>query len=131
MRPDEIMNKIIFAAVLVFGFLGSSALKNACADIPPPLGYVEECTIEKKQTHDLVCESCSTGYWAVEACREKFSGTDFYQVCQTRGGSSWGEVWCKKIAPAGESSKDADSQAPAEGQTQPEPQSPASPTTSP
>lgn len=65
----------------------------ARADVPPPSGYVEKCTVEKKQQPGTTCEACASSR-SQDACSPKYQGTKFTKVCQTWGASAWTEVWC-------------------------------------
>lgn len=69
----------------------------AHADIPPPPGYVERCTVERKEQEGTTCEECDNGPGggeSLERCKEQYEGTEFTYVCKTRGASFWTEVWC-------------------------------------
>ena len=66
----------------------------ARADLPPPDGYVEKCTVAKKEQPGTQCESCSAYHGDPDACKTKYAGTKFAYVCQAWGASVWDEVWC-------------------------------------
>jgi len=74
----------------------------ALADIAPPPGYVEDCTVDKKEQAGTTCESCAGSYEDYDgddsaeggACEQHYAGTDFAYVCQSSGASFWTEVWC-------------------------------------
>lgn len=69
----------------------------ATADVPPPPGYVEKCTVEQAQVRTgHTCEMCGDAYHGDrEACANKYSGTSTMSLeCKTAGASVWDEVWC-------------------------------------
>jgi hypothetical protein len=52
---------------LVYGFTVSALLvlggaKIAFADVAPPVGYVEQCTVEKQQAAGKACVACKNDY---------------------------------------------------------------------
>lgn len=67
----------------------------AHADVPPPPGYVEECTVDLQQHADAVCEACGSYYGTVQKCPTQYASTPFTKRCQTAGASVWTEVWCR------------------------------------
>jgi len=72
---------------------------TALADVAPGPFYREKCTVEKKEQRGTECQECSSWHGAGSdsaepACSAQYEGTDFEYVCQTRGASSWTEVWC-------------------------------------
>lgn len=73
------------------------ALLVAHADIPPPPGYVESCTVEKVQTADTECTGCAGYFGGREPC-EALEAEGYAAVCQTRGASTWTEVMCRPKA---------------------------------
>jgi MYXO-CTERM domain-containing protein len=68
---------------------------TALADVAPPPGYVERCTVEKQQKPNETCIACSTYHAEHDACAKQHAGRGFAHRCQTRGASVWTEVWCK------------------------------------
>ena len=66
----------------------------AIADIPPPPGYVEQCTIEKMQEAGASCTECSASFQGREDC-EALEKDGYVQKCKTSGASVWKEVLCK------------------------------------
>jgi MYXO-CTERM domain-containing protein len=87
------------------GLLGCSlavTATSARADVPPPEGYVEACTVEK-QAPGQECVLCGDSYYKTpNACAAKLEPDGYTKACRTRGASTWKEVWCKKgkAAPA-------------------------------
>ena len=80
----------------------------ARADVPPPPGYVESCTVEKQQGAGETCLSCGDAYHGDrDACDRQHAGNGYSRRCRTSGASVWTEVWCKagaggpKPAPVG------------------------------
>ena len=70
----------------------------AHADVPPPEGYVEQCTIERQQSAESHCEACGTYHGERERCVTQYASTPFTKRCQTAGASVWTEVWCRSRA---------------------------------
>ena len=68
----------------------------AVADVAPEPGYVEKCTVERKQQPGTTCQACPSfvSQPPAEKCDAKYAGTKFKKVCQSRGASAWTEVWC-------------------------------------
>lgn len=66
---------------------------TAFADVPPPEGYVETCTIEAACAgrEGRTCEGYHGGREPCEALEKE----GFVRACQTRGASVWTEVMCK------------------------------------
>lgn len=68
---------------------------RALADVAPPPGYVEECTVEKQGGADK-CVLCGDAYHGdVDACERKHAASGYEKRCQTAGASTWEEVWCQ------------------------------------
>ncbi|MBI3203983.1 MAG: hypothetical protein HYZ29_20755 [Myxococcales bacterium] len=76
--------------------VGLLSAPAAFADVPPPPGYVEPCTVEKQQKPNETCISCSTYFAEADACQKQHAGRGFAHRCRTRGASTWSEVWCKR-----------------------------------
>ncbi len=71
----------------------------AHADIAPPPGYEEACQVKKVRQPGEECVSCGDAYHGdVEACRRKLEPEGYAHRCQTRGASTWDEVWCRTAA---------------------------------
>ncbi len=66
----------------------------ASADIPPPPGYVETCTIKNQCVGDEVGDLCSAWHGDRDACKKRHANTGFVYKCRTSGASTWSEVWC-------------------------------------
>jgi hypothetical protein len=67
----------------------------AFADVPPPEGYVEACTVAKKQTEAVECLACSADGFESTRCRTLLQPYCYVKFCKTRGFNVWGEVWCR------------------------------------
>ena len=67
---------------------------TAMADIAPGPGYVEDCTVAKKEQSGTTCEECGSGRDNETLCADLDEGTEFEYVCQTTGATVWTEVWC-------------------------------------
>ena len=78
---------------LVFAFLLTFAT-TAWADVAPGPGYVEDCTVGKKEQAGTTCEECATGRDNDGECEEFYADTAFEYVSQTSGATVWTEVWC-------------------------------------
>jgi hypothetical protein len=81
--------------------LGLVLSRPAAADVAPPDDYVEECTIEKKQTPSsecLVCRTVRAMYDNSNRCTLLLSPYCFTSVCGAWGGASYPEVWCRTKA---------------------------------
>ena len=75
--------------------IGATAM-SARADVPPPEGYVEQCTVEKLAPGQE-CVLCGDSYYKTpDACAAKLEPSGYAKACRTRGASTWKEVWCKK-----------------------------------
>lgn len=74
-------------------------LSLAQADIPPPKGYVESCTVANHATEGRECVTCEGYYGGREPC-EKLEAEGYTKACQTRGASVWTEVMCRAAAAA-------------------------------
>lgn len=75
------------------------AVSVALADIPPPKGYVEDCTIEREQSAGKECVACEGYHGGREPC-VALEAQGYAKECQTRGASVWTEVMCKAAAAA-------------------------------
>lgn len=79
--------------------LVASALSDeATADLAPPDGYVEQCTVAKKQRSSSECVECRTMremYANADRCIVLLTPYCFQKVCEALGGSSYPEIWCR------------------------------------
>lgn len=69
----------------------------ARADVPPPDGYIEQCTVARKEQPGTTCEACPNSYESYQGndpCITKYTGTKFAKACRSGGASFWTEVWC-------------------------------------
>jgi hypothetical protein len=80
-------------ATLAFAPLAFAGVAHA--DVPPPPGYVETCTVEQQQTGGARCEACRASYQDANACATRFASTQLQRRCRTSGASAWTEVWCE------------------------------------
>lgn len=81
----------------------------AVADIPPPRGYVETCTVERQCGTAESGTTCDGWHGGREAC-EALEAKGWTRKCQTAGASTWTEVFC---APEGVASAEAPAGPPA------------------
>ena len=71
----------------------------AQADIPPPAGWVETCTAERR-CPDQEVVTCHAHFRDREVCARQHAGDRYALACRTRGASVWTELWCRpKAAP--------------------------------
>ena len=75
------------------------ALQVARADVPPPNGYVEDCTVQRQQQKGEECQACKAWYGGREDC-VALEGQGYVSRCRTRGASVWGEVLCRPASAA-------------------------------
>lgn len=78
--------------------------RSASADVAPPPGYVEKCSVEKQRGAGEDCVACSTYFAEADACQKKHAPRGYAERCRTRGASTWTEVWCKPSSAAAVSS---------------------------
>ena len=67
----------------------------AHADLAPPAGYVETCTLEKQATPADECYSCRAYYGNRDHCSSSLQSYGFASRCRSGGASVWSEVWCR------------------------------------
>jgi MYXO-CTERM domain-containing protein len=85
-----------FASVLALLIASPLAFAGAAqADVPPPPGFVETCTVAQQQTGGARCEECRASFQDASACATRFASTQMQQRCKTSGASVWTEVWCE------------------------------------
>jgi MYXO-CTERM domain-containing protein len=65
----------------------------AAADIPPPDGYKESCTLEAYAKDGRECATCSAWHGGHEQC-DPLEAKGMTSQCKTYGASAWSEVWC-------------------------------------
>jgi hypothetical protein len=81
---------------LALTLAGSLTLaRPAWADLPPPDGYVETCTIANQQTAVSECVFCKAYYAERNRCGGLLVPYCFSWVCNTWGASVWTELWCR------------------------------------
>ncbi|PKN54658.1 MAG: hypothetical protein CVU56_25375 [Deltaproteobacteria bacterium HGW-Deltaproteobacteria-14] len=68
----------------------------ALADVPPPPGYVEQCTVDKQQQEGEECVACGTYHGERDKCEKLYGEAGYGKRCSTGGASVWTEVWCRK-----------------------------------
>jgi hypothetical protein len=67
----------------------------ALADVPPPEGYVETCTVDKQATATTECLSCRVYYGATTRCQTMLEPFCHSKVCRSYGSSGWNEIFCR------------------------------------
>jgi hypothetical protein len=75
------------------------------ADIPPPEGYVETCTLENHAKPGTECVSCDAWHGEHDKCEKLHGAAGYTQSCRTGGASTWSEVWCRPAS--GDAAPDA------------------------
>jgi hypothetical protein len=81
---------------LALAAAGSLTLAGAArADVPPPDGYVETCTLANKQTATSECLACAADYNNFGRCIPLLSPYCYSKVCKTWGASAYTELWCR------------------------------------
>ena len=80
--------------LLSFAFLLALPVTASAADIAPPPGFVEGCTIASYCKADEVGDLCSAWHGEADACKTKHASDGYSFRCKTRGASVWSEVWC-------------------------------------
>lgn len=72
----------------------------AFADIPPPPGYVEKCTLKNHPG----CVKCDAWHGGREEC-EALENKGYTRACRTGGASVWDEIFCPPEGVEAEPSK--------------------------
>lgn len=85
------MRPVVISLAAALSLVASSAV----ADIPPPIGYIEQCTPARQQTSGLECVGCSSYFGSRDKCPDLLIPWDFIKACQSAGASVWTEVWCR------------------------------------
>jgi hypothetical protein len=67
----------------------------ALADVPPPEGYVETCTVAKQVTATTECLACGAYYGATTRCQTMLEPFCYGKACRSYGSSGWTEVYCR------------------------------------
>lgn len=72
----------------------------ASADIAPPPGYVEQCTVARVQKDNpgQTCVSCDAWHGGRADCETR-EAEGYVKRCKSRGASTWSEVLCKAGTP--------------------------------
>lgn len=100
---SNISNRLLMAGLSLTALVCSGPV---AADMPPPVGYVEQCTVEKQQGANETCVASSIlgmGYppGTREASAKKLEARRHVYRCRTSSVSFWNEVWCKSNKPKG------------------------------
>lgn len=98
---QSLIHGFSMAVMLTVGYLSV-----ARADVPPPDGYVEQCTVEKKQVPGKPCVACQNDYRsfttdAGDPCQQQYELQGYTKICKSYGASVWTEVWCTGDLDAG------------------------------
>ena len=74
----------------------------AQADVPPPNGYEERCTLQKSCPLGQECLLCPADYrdevQDTSVCKRSLGSLGFQKKCQSWGASVWDEVWCRPVS---------------------------------
>lgn len=87
------MRPLVLSLAVALSLLASAA----AADVPPPPGYVEQCTPARQQLPGTECVGCASYFGSVNKCPELLGGAGFTKACQSSGASVWTEVWCRPV----------------------------------
>ena len=71
----------------------------AHADVPPPAGYVEQCTLEKQKKAGEDCQTSRPWHGDPDKGDLEWGAKGYKQRCRTNGASAWTEIWCKAADP--------------------------------
>ena len=69
--------------------------RAAFADVPPPPGYVEQCTVEKQCKKDEDGDACGAWHGDRDKCKKLHAKDGFTYKCSTHGASVWTEIYCR------------------------------------
>jgi hypothetical protein len=89
---------LAIAAGALLLLAAASYCGSARADVPPPEGYVEQCSAARQQSAESHCEECGTYHGDRDRCVNQYASTPFTKRCQSAGASVWTEVWCRPRA---------------------------------
>ena len=100
---SNISNRLLMAGLSLTALVCSGPV---AADMPPPVGYVEQCTVEKQQGANETCVASSILHMGDppgtrEASAKKLEARGYVYRCRTSSVSFWKEVWCKSNKPRG------------------------------
>jgi hypothetical protein len=94
MRSPLLLGPALLAALTL------STLAPLCrADLAPPRGFVESCTMKAQSGAGKECLSCAAFYGNSDHCEVSLGDYGFTQGCRTGGASVWSEVWCRPAGP--------------------------------
>jgi len=74
---------------------------QAKADVAPPPGYIEQCTVAIQQVGGKSCIACPSGRSDMTACEKQYAAQGYVKSCSSYGASVWTEVWCIGKSDAG------------------------------
>lgn len=97
------MNRLAVATVVALAICVGGP---AWADIAPPPGYVETCTVERMSEGGDSCIECRGSFQDREACAGEWEPQGYDKRCQTRGASVWTEIWCTSADGSGTDAPD-------------------------
>ncbi len=100
-----VMNRSVLHGFLVGAALIVGHVQSALADVAPPVGYVEQCTVAKQEAPGKSCVACANDYRsfvgdAGDKCAQQY-GQGYTKMCKSWGASAWTEVWCNGDLDAG------------------------------
>jgi hypothetical protein len=85
------LRRLLLTAVLAELVFGSMPVR---ADVAPPPGYVEKCTVKAWQKSGQECRLCGASFRGRDQCQQ-LGSQGYQQRCRSHGASVWQEVWCR------------------------------------
>lgn len=85
--------RVLVAAALLLAMAGPGPV---VADLPPPRGYVERCTLEAMALPGQECRLCGASFASRAEC-DQLGRQGYQNRCRSYGASVWREVWCRPL----------------------------------
>jgi hypothetical protein len=92
-------SRLPLGAALLAALTLSTLTPRTRADLPPPPGFVESCTLAKQSRAGRECLGCSAYHGNSNHCSMSLAEYGFTESCRSRGASAWSEVWCRAASP--------------------------------
>ena len=87
-------NPLYSSAILTTILVQTTLILSTYADVPPPEGYKESCTVSIQSENGDECISCDADF-ETNDCQLSYGAQGYSKKCQSLGASTWTEVWCK------------------------------------